>query len=441
MGAHRVDVRQKIAKELQAKLSPTEKVMMTRKPTENGEAYLAFVQAHNLFMNPEDLAKQKQAEQLYERALELDPSFALACARLSQLESWLYHTFEPTSQHREKSRTLAERALRLQADLPEGHLALGFSIYYLERDYERALKEFALAQKGLPNEAEVYLAIGAIQRRQGNWTESTANQEKAVTLSPNDTWPLQNLTLNYQMLRNFDAADKTIDRALKLAPRSFNLWSLKAQNEIAGKGTFETTKRASEALASKTLSEEDRIHIEGALIDTLLLQRKYAEALQRAEKLTDESLAREPEGALFKYEHMGIARNLLGDKTGAREALLTAKRRCEKYVSDSPDDGKRLSKLAGILAWLGEKDAAIAEGKRAMELLPESVDAFEGPSVTQSLAEIYAIVGEQEKAIDLLDGLLGRPSPVTVAMLKLVPIWDPLRGNPRFISLLKKYGG
>ena len=439
--AIQTDLAQKIATELQAKLSPTEKVMMTRKPTENGEAYLAFVQAHNLNMNLEDQAKLKQAEQLYERALQLDPNFALACARLSQLQSWFYHTFEPTPERREKSRTLAERALQLQPDLPEGHLALGFSVYYSERDYERALKEFALAQKGLPNEAEVYLAIGAIQRRQGNWTESTANQEKAVTLSPNDTWPLQNLTLNYQMLRNFDAADKTIDRALKLAPRSFNLWSLKAQNEIAGRGTFETTKRASEALASKTLSEEDRIHIEGALIDTLLLQRKYAEALQRAEKLTDESLAREPEGALFKYEHMGIARNLLGDKTGAREALLTAKRLCEKYVSDSPDDGKRRAKIAGILAWLGEKDAAIAEGKRAMELLPESVDAFEGPGVTQSLAEIYAIVGEQEKAIDLLDGLLARPSPVTVAMLKLVPIWDPLRGNPRFISLLKKYGG
>ena len=103
--------------------------------------------------------------------------------------------------------------------------------------------------------------------------------------------------------------------------------------------------------------------------------------------------------------------------------------------------GNVRNKVNDLETTLGEKDAAIAEGKRAMELLPESVDAFEGPSVTQSLAEIYAIVGEQEKAIDLLDGLLARPSPVTVAMLKLVPIWDPLRGNPRFIALLKKYGG
>src|SRR5438132_11963830 len=153
--AIQTDLAQKIAKELQAKLSPTEKVMMTRKPTENGEAYLAFVQAHNLNMNLEDQAKLKQAEQLYERALQLDPNFALACARLSQLQSWFYHTFEPTPERREKSRTLAERALQLQPDLPEGHLALGFSVYYAERDYERALKAFALVQKGLPNEAEV----------------------------------------------------------------------------------------------------------------------------------------------------------------------------------------------------------------------------------------------------------------------------------------------
>ena len=115
--------------------------------------------------------------------------------------------------------------LQLQPDCPEGHLALGFSFYYGDRDYENALKEFAIAQRGLPNEAEVYLAIGAIQRRQGKWTESTANLEKAVSLSPNDTWPLQNLAFNYQMQRDFDAANKTIDRALKLNPKSFGLWS------------------------------------------------------------------------------------------------------------------------------------------------------------------------------------------------------------------------
>src|SRR3954467_6155479 len=157
--AIQTDLAKKIAQELSAKLSPTEKEQIARKPTENGEAYLAFVQAHNLHHNLEELPKLKQAEELYERALQLDPNFALAVASYSRLQSWIYHTYEPTPQRKEKARALAERALQLQPDLPEAHLALGFAFYYGERDYARALAEFALAQNGLPNEAEVFLAI------------------------------------------------------------------------------------------------------------------------------------------------------------------------------------------------------------------------------------------------------------------------------------------
>src|SRR5204863_5804738 len=131
-----------ITGELQAKLSPEEKAQMERKPTENGEAYLAFVQAQNLGCAVEDFDKLKQAEQLYERAIQLDPSFALAFARYAQLESWIVHDFENTPARREKARALAERSLQLQPDLPEGHLALGFVHYYGNRDYDAAAKEF-----------------------------------------------------------------------------------------------------------------------------------------------------------------------------------------------------------------------------------------------------------------------------------------------------------
>ncbi|HEV2096619.1 MAG TPA: hypothetical protein VGQ82_08950 [Chthoniobacterales bacterium] len=140
--AIQTDLAQKIAAELQAKLSLTEKAMMTRRPTENGEAYLAFVQAHNFHNDYEDLEKLKQGEQLYERAVQLDPKFALAFAGYSQLESWIVHTFERTPARREKARTLAEQALQLQPDLPEAHLALGFSYYYCDNNYQTALKEF-----------------------------------------------------------------------------------------------------------------------------------------------------------------------------------------------------------------------------------------------------------------------------------------------------------
>ena len=440
--AIQTDLAQKIAHELKAKLSPTEKAQMTRKPTENGEAYLAFVQAHNLFhMQLEEPEKLKQAEQLYERALQMDPNFALAAADFSQMESWIYHTFDPTPQRREKARSLAERALKLQPDYPEGHLALGFSFYYGDRDYEKALKEFDIAQRGLPNEAGAYLAIGAIQRRQGKWTESNANLEKAASLSPNESWPLQNLAFNYHMLRNFDAANKTIDRALKLSPKSFSLWAIKAELEMAGKGTFEIAERGAKLLSTSPMPENEKAHLAAAVVQARLLEGNFADALHEAESVKDELLAKEPEGLCSKYEVIGIAKKMLKDEAGAREAFLTAKRYAEGYLSDAPNEATRHAKLAEILAWLGEKDAAIAEAKRATEMLPESVDAFEGPNMTQTLAEVYALVGEQEKAIDLLDGLLSRPSPVTVATLKFIPIWDPLRDNPRFIELLKKYGG
>ena len=145
------DLAQKIAEALQAKLSPGEKSQMTRKPTENGEAYLAFVQAHDLSCAFEDFDKLKQSEQLYARAVELDPNFALAMARYSQLESWIVHTFDRSAERRQKARTLAERALELQPDLPEAHLALGISYYYGDNNYEAALKEFETAILAAPN--------------------------------------------------------------------------------------------------------------------------------------------------------------------------------------------------------------------------------------------------------------------------------------------------
>jgi tetratricopeptide (TPR) repeat protein len=439
--AIQTDLAQKIARELQAKLSPTEKALMTRKPTENNEAYLAFMQAHNLGMDVEDREKLIQAEQQFERALQLDPNFALAAAAYSRLESWIYHIFEPVPPRKEKARALAERALKLQGELPEAHLALGFSLYYGDRDYERAVEEFLIAQRGLPNDAEAYLAIGAIQRRQGRWAESTANLEKAAELSPNETWPLQNLLFNYQIQRNFEAANKTVDRALKLAPDSMNLWGLKAQLETAEKGTFEVVERGKEFFSSKPMNEEQRAHLTIAFLPTLILQRKFPEALQAAESLSDEVAAKDPEGLMSKYEIIGIAKKMMSDDAGARAPLLKAKEYAEKYVSEAPGEGKRHSRLGEILACLGEKDAAIAEAKRGTELLPENIDAFDGPQATQTLAEVYAMVGEADKALDLVEHLLSRPSGLTLAILKIHPAWDRLRQDPRFVAMIKKHGG
>jgi TolB-like protein/Tfp pilus assembly protein PilF len=438
--AIQTDLAQKIADALQAKLSPGEKSQMERKPTENGEAYLAFVQAHNLSCAFEDFDKLKQSEQLFERAIDLDPNFALAIARYSQLESWIVHTFDPTAARREKARTLAERALQLQPDLPEAHLARGVSYYYGDNNYDAALREFEIAQRGLPNESEIYLYSGAIQRRQGKWAESTANLEKAVSLNPKDAWPLQNLTDNYAMLRNYDKANKTIDRALALDPTAVGPLAVKSKLAIFEKGDFSVAEKAFDALKSVPMSKEQKLEITGSQIDVFLLERKYQEALQAAENVPDDEIAAFLPHVWSKYLYIGFARKALRDEAGARAAFLKAKTAAEEQLKRSPDVEKPHIQLAKVLAFLGERDAALAEAQRAAELLPESKDAFGGPEVMEDVAQVYAILGEKDRAIEVLNGLLSRPSAMTVEILKVNPIWDPLRNDPRFQALIDKYG-
>src|SRR3989440_763614 len=437
--AIQTDLAQKITDALQPERSPAEKSRLERKPTENGEAYLAFVQAHNLQDAMEDLEKLKQSEQLYERAIQLDPMFALAIARYSQLESWIVHIFERTTERREKARALAQRALQLQPDLPEAHLAMGFSLYYGDNDFEAALKEFEIAQRDLPNEAEGYFALGAIQRRLGKWPESTASLEKAASLNPKDSFVFQNLAFNYQMLRNFDAANKAIDRGLKVNPEGIGLWEVKSKLAIAEKGDLSVSEQAFEAVKSVPMNNETKLRIAGARADVFLFERKYQEGLREAEKVSDDLLGGNPAALCGKYYLVGFARRALHDETGARTALLKAKDLLEAQLKQSPDSPDLRIQLAKVLAYLGEKDAALTEARHAAEILPESKDAFGGPEITEGLAEVCAIVGENGRAIELLDGLLGRPSAVTVPLLKLSPVWDPLRGDPRFQALLDKY--
>ncbi|PYJ20700.1 MAG: hypothetical protein DME92_08955 [Verrucomicrobia bacterium] len=196
--AIQTDLAQKIASALQAKLSPNEKARLDNRPTQNPDAYLLFVQAHDYANRAEMFHDTSlKAEPLFEQAIKLDPNFAAAFAGLSMVESWVYHSFDPVPSRREKARLNAEEALRLQPDLPEGHLALGFSYYYGDRDYEHALAEFEIARRGLPNESQAYFAIGSIQRRQGKWTESNANLEKAATLDPKNINVVINLCFSY----------------------------------------------------------------------------------------------------------------------------------------------------------------------------------------------------------------------------------------------------
>jgi TolB-like protein/Tfp pilus assembly protein PilF len=429
------DLATRIASALQAKLSPTEKAQMTQRPTENGEAYLAYIQAMNLFM-PEESEKLKQAEQLYQRALELDPNFALASARLSHLESWMFHSIDPSVARRTKARTLAEQALKLQPNLPEAHLALGYCYYYGDLDYDRALSEFKIAQNGLPNDPDVLLSLGAIQRRKGQWAESTAYFEKAASVNPKVGWVLQNLGINYEAVRNYEAAEKIYDRGIEVAPTSFGLRGLKAKLAIAWKGDVSVAERM---LANVPPDFDPEGMITEGRIGVFILERKFAEALAVLQKINGDILHGENGSPTSKGLLEGICYFFLNDKAKVRESMERARVFVEQQLRENPNDAGHHAQLGTIFAALGRKEDAILEGKRATELLPESKDAFDGPGMTIQLAQIYAWTGESDQALQLIEHSLTTPAGITAALLKLDPVWDPLRKDPRFQALIDKY--
>jgi serine/threonine-protein kinase len=435
--AIQTDLARKITSALEAKLSPNENARLDRRPTEDADAYLLYVQAHDYANRPDRLRETSlKAEDLYQQTIKLDPNFALAFAGLSIVESWMYHSYEPTPDRREKARRNAEEALRLQPDLPEGHLALGYSYYYGDRDYPRALTEFDIAKRDLPNEADAYSAIAAIQRRQGKWAESTANFEKSASLDPKNASVLFNFGVNYMALRDFETADKLFDRAIAADPHAIAAHGMKSALAIAWKGDIGF---AENQLASVPAGFDPEGLITAARIWVLTLQRKFAEALSVLQAYPEETLTYPERGPCPKAFLEGILYSRLGDNEKAHAAFEQARIVAERLVRDAPDNPGRHAQFGAVLAGLGRKEDAINEGKKAVELLPESQDAFDGPQATAALAEIYAWVGEGDEAVRLLDHLLTVPSGLTVQTLKIDPVWDPLRNDPRFQALIDKY--
>jgi TolB-like protein/Tfp pilus assembly protein PilF len=430
------ELAQKIATALRAQLSPEEQVQMSRKPTENGEAYLAFVEAQNLHTNVLDHAKLLQAERLYERAIQLDPNFALATARLAHLQSWLYQSHDKTPARRQRARDLSQRALSLQPDLPEAHLALGYSYYYGDRDYDRALDQFAIAMRGLPNDASVYMATGAIQRRQGKWALCTASFERAAELSPRDVWVLQNLGITYEATRDFAAADKVYRRVVQIDPRAVSIYLLLSRLQVNWKGDI-AGGEAVLAQVPAALQQDGQVVM--GWVTARILQRRFDEALAMLDKLP----AKEVESDLLKHDghdiYHGMLLELKGDAAAARPFFEKARQELEAKIAALPDYAKFYASLGHVLAYLGDKAGAIAAADRSMQLLPESADAFDGPMLTVMAAQTLAVVGETDRALALVDHLLTIKSGLSVPLLRLDPMWDPLRNDPRFEQLLAKY--
>jgi serine/threonine protein kinase/Tfp pilus assembly protein PilF len=431
------EIAQQIADQLRSKLSPIEKARLQFRPTENGEAYLVYLQAQAALTRSQSQDDLKRVAQLYEKAIQLDPSFALAFAQLSYTESTLYlGTGNPSSL--ERARTAAVEAIRLQPELPEAHLALGYLYYRGDRDYKRALDELAIAKVGLPNDSEIFLVIGSIERRQGKWSESTTHLEKAASLNPKDVSLWANLATNYQALRNFPAAAVALDRGAAADQNYFMIHYLRARLEIDWKGDTDAMERL--LLQTPESSDPDG-KVTLARFQLRLLQRKYDEALQALNKSPRDRFSEWKAGVPFPKPFLSAqAYQLANDKGKAYASFEDAQRIIESDLQENPLDASRHAILGQVFAGLGRNNDAIREGKRAVELLPESKDALDGPVMTLALAQIYAMIGDSDSALPLLEHSISSPGGVTISVLRLDPAWDPVRRDLRFQKLLTSPG-
>jgi len=425
-----------IAGALGATLSPLEKARVEAKPTNNPAAYDAYLRGRAFAAGSWfDKSTAEGAIRSFEEAVKLDPSFAPAWARLSCAQSvsyWLGH--DPSPARLAAAKDSADRALALDPNLPETHLALGYYLYYGQRDFTGALAEFQQAEKGLPNNVDVIEAIGLIQRRLGHWEEAIDAFRRAIELDPRDISAYSTLAPTYSFLRRFPEALATVDRALALEPSNAEALGLKA-SVFWATGDLQAVEPLLANPGTEPLMPGGGLPVRGM---QALFQRRYAAAID----IFSSAVAAETKRDVHRSEKtlfLALSQQRAGDVAAARatyqEAAQELQRELETVAPGSYPEAH--ADFGQAYAGMGEAASAIAEGQKAMAIDPTSKDPFEGPKIEEYMARIYALLGDADQAIPILKRLLQIPyaGAITPALLRLDPLWDQIRNDPRFQEL------
>jgi len=414
-----------------AKLSEQEKARLEAEQANNPAAYEAYLRGRAF--KPEagfDTFNKENAIHSYQEAVKLDPSFALAWAYLSIAQIWRYgvgHDWASSPAPLAAARDALDHALALDPDLPEVHLALGWYRYYGERNFTGGLAEFRQAERGLPDNVDIIEAITSIQRRLGHWDEAIAGLRRAIELDPRNTKAYFELANTYRMLRRFPEALANADRVLAWAPANIGALVQKA-------GVFLAT---GDLQAAEPLLANPGFEVERA--EYALFQRRYADAkdiLSRA--LSTETL---PEARADVKFLLGLSQQRDGDVAAAsatyQSTVQDIQREIEKIAPGSSAGYGAHAALGRAYAGLGEATSAIAEGEKAMAMQPTSKNAVDGPHLEEEMAKIYALLGDADHAVPILKRLLQTPyaGAITPALLRLDPVWDQIRNDPRFQQL------
>jgi tetratricopeptide (TPR) repeat protein len=434
--ATQADIAGKIAEAMSITLLGSEQTTLRAIPTQNLDAYEAYLRGMDYFQRSEWNQQECQlGVQLMQRAVSLDSTFALAYAWLAMSHARMYHAgFDRTPDRLRQTKAALDRALELQPDLGQVHIALSYYYYWGFRDYDRALNELSIAEPSLPNESQINELRGYIWRRQGQFQAAVQQLKQSFLLSPLNSRLALELGSTYNMIRDFELADEFSSLSISLEPDYVDAYATKAWTCYAWR---RDTSSARSILESIPNQDDDDTRVAWCYLH--LFERDYPAALEQLAHLPavlDRMLSDFTPRSLLE----GMVYRLLGESDKAQTAFNSARVILEKELKARPEDHRVHGSLGIVYAGLGRKEDAIHEGKLGVELFPVSKDAYFGHCRLQDLAQIYLMVGEYDLALDQIEYLLSIPADFSINELGLDPRFDPLRNLPRYRKLVEKYG-
>lgn len=424
-----------VAQALDITLLEPERKVLTSRPTENMEAYDYYLRGRDYFNRSYLENDVSIAIQMCQKAVMLDPTFALAYALLSRAHGMMYwHSYDRSKERIAMAKQAVDKALQYNPDLPQVHLALGHYYYHCHLDYDNALQQFEIVRKNMPNNAELLSWIGYVQRRQGKFEQAVASLIKASELDPLSTGVGIGETL--VLLRKYPEAEHYYDLAISLSPDVPLAYSWKAWLYLIAEGNIEKARADLEVAVQNIGSLEHHAIIHrSVLLD--MFDEKYQNALSKLSSWALESFDTHfysiPKALLCAQIN-----GLMGNRKLEQASYQSARKFLESQIAESPEDARLHSSLGLVYAGLDRKEDAVREGKLAVELMPLTKDAWRGLYHVDALARIYVMVGKYDLAMDQIEFLLDRPSELSIPLLRLDPAWHSLRNHPRFKKLIQK---
>ena len=449
--AIQAEIAQRVAERLHAKVTASEKASIEERPTQDLVAYDFYVRAVSLIYNAQlpsqsNFVDRSEAVDLLNKAIARDPNFFLAYCQLAFAHDLIYQQeTDHTPARLAMAKAAIDSAFRVRPDSGEAHLALSWHLYWGYSDYARARAELALAQQSLPNHAQAFELAGLIDRRQGRWAEATRNLERACELDPQNIPYLIALATTYLRLHDYDQMARVMDRIIALVPDRNKPRIIRASIEQDRRADTRPLRAAIEkALANEPGAAEDPF-IAGQRLNGALLDRDLdaVSSIAAALPLKQTLDAGFNQGSRDFW--LAVVARLKGDALAARAGFMKVRTKLEEELSVHPDNMGLLFDLGLIDAALGKKEEALSEGRHAMELgaraLPTAQDPMFGQStneasVKKSFAMICAWAGEPDLAVEQLEAVTKIPGGPSYGELRLDPMWDPLRGDPRFEKIV-----